>query len=453
VTRTVAALAILLWFFSFAGDGLKSWFTDDDLMHLDGATRMSWGQLAADNALFFHGERRPLTQAVYKAMWGVFRLDPFGYRVVCFALLVGNLALAWWVFRMLSGSDTAATLGVLVFSYHANFSDLYLSTGTLCDLLCFTLFFGAVGWYLRIRLRGRTPSWFESAGLCAMTVLALNAKETAAALPVMLATTEWWYGDRRHWRTTVFCAAPAALLAGARLLLPNEVIANAAFQPQFHWAVLAERWRHYTQLLLYQNEQWRTWEALVFLAGCIGVAVWLRRREAWWGVTLALVAPLPVLFIPPRSLYVMYLGVAGFCLLGGVLAEEIATRLRPQARGAMFGAMLILALWLGPLHTRAKGPASDWYRDMEAKLKAPCETLRWQWPKMARGTRVLFVDDPLPGPPNDDYSLTFYLTLISGDPTLQVVRDKTLREPVAESAWSEYAGVFRLSRSKLERLR
>jgi hypothetical protein len=113
----------------FAGDGLAAYFTPDDMMNLYGA----W-------FLPLAGQERPIGALVYRVIFAGFGLNPVPYRVCCFLLLAGNLVLLFAIAVRLSGSRVVGGIACLLAAYHAHLADLYYSTGTIYDLLCFAFY-------------------------------------------------------------------------------------------------------------------------------------------------------------------------------------------------------------------------------------------------------------------------------------------------------------------------
>ena len=64
--------------------------------------------------------------------------------------------------RVLMFGEGVATL---ISAYHARFADLYYNIGTIYDLLCFSFFYGAFLYYVKIRQSGRMPEVMEMAGI------------------------------------------------------------------------------------------------------------------------------------------------------------------------------------------------------------------------------------------------------------------------------------------------
>jgi hypothetical protein len=79
----------------------------------------------------------------YLIIYKIFGFNPFPFRFVCFALLLINLYLAYRFIESLSNSRATGFLAALLLCYHAWFVDLYYSTGTVYDLLCFLFYFSS----------------------------------------------------------------------------------------------------------------------------------------------------------------------------------------------------------------------------------------------------------------------------------------------------------------------
>jgi hypothetical protein len=444
--REILVLALLVgWFLYFARPGLRAWFSGDDLMNLAGVQGKTVGAIALSLD-------RPVPNLVYKGLYATFGFHPRPYRYFSFVLLAANLVLAFALIRKLSGSLVVAAFAGLLFAYHAQLADLYFSTGTLYDILCFLFYSGALLWYLTIRLAGRALNWKETAGLTALAVLAMGSKEMAVSLPLMLALTEFLYGDRRCWRVPLLSAGVCgAMLAG--VLWATSMTANAAYRPEFTLAVYQARWHNYLSQMLYRGGDWPVRSVWVTLAVVAALAVAVRRKEAWWALGLVFVASVPMLFVPQRSLYAFCLPYFGFCLLAGCVLGRLARLAWPAGAWGPALALATLAIWLYPNHQFIRRYSEQWVGDWDTRVAVAGNTLRHNWPKLAPGAKVYFVDDPFPGGDEGDWTLLYIVRLASGDPKIEVWRERYTPQRVAEAEWGRFAAVFSLSRERLTRVR
>ena len=104
VFGAVCAACILMFFFTGAGQGLAAYFTTDDLVNMNYYQSQPVSSIVKANILFFSPSYRPLGGLFYRSLFAVFGFDPWPYRIGCFLLLTINLALAWRVADLVTGS-------------------------------------------------------------------------------------------------------------------------------------------------------------------------------------------------------------------------------------------------------------------------------------------------------------------------------------------------------------
>jgi hypothetical protein len=445
----LAALAIGAVFFAFAGDGLRAYFTPDDMMNL----YVSWSAPAAD---LLHNDR-PLGALVYRAMFAGFGLNPAPYRVVCFSLLLANLGLLFVFCRRISGSREVAALACLLGAYHAHLADLYYSTGTIFDLLCCLFFFLTFNSYLRIRQKGEV-SWKRSAGLLALYGCALASKEMAVMLPVFVVAYEWIFHRKEAARVLrmpfLWVAAPVtAVYAIWKVAGPHAMTANPAYAQHISLHAFLAASKAYLNDLFYNAIAFSTLKLVVLSAVVVAVAVIARRKDLWFGLCLLMLGVLPFIFIPTRGFFVMYLVLPGWYLFAAAAlvavrealpawAESIAVR--PEAL-ALFVAVMLLLL---PLHHAEKPGGMAWVAGAHQQIRSVLGVVAERFPAMPRGTKVLFLSDPYDA---DDWILTSMFRLQYRDRDLRV--DRVKADPALLAKEAEYAHVFSLDEKGLQVVR
>ena len=129
----------------------------------------------------------------YRPIFALVGFWPFPYRVFCFVFLIANLGLLWLAIRSIAQSREIASLSTLIGAFHPQLVDLYWNNGAIYDILCFTFYFGALLYYLRARHAGPILSVRESAAFMLLYVGALDSKEMAVTLPVLLILYELIY--------------------------------------------------------------------------------------------------------------------------------------------------------------------------------------------------------------------------------------------------------------------
>lgn len=430
----------LVLFTYLAGDGLFAGLFPDEVMNIYGYWRESWPTLLANNVLFFKGAYRPAGAFFYRPLFDLFGFNPFPYRAVCFALLLANLALAFLLARRLSGNLLTASLTAILFAYNAFLSDIYYSSGTVFDLLCFATYAGALLLYARWRGLGRlTPP--RLLAIAALSIFSLNSKEIAVSLPLILIVIELLFHPRgaRDFRAPLLTLLLAGAAVWGRLTGSDSMLTNPAYRPTFSEV------RHvlsvYVGQLLYQLPEAGGAFVQGFLLLIVAAGVFFRHPHIRFACLFSIVVPIPVLLISQRSLYVMYLPMLGFTLLaGGVLALLVSAPFRDSWRA--LPAALLLAAVLLPLHLKYKPEATKWIEPEAAKVRFLAAEFTRQLPLLPKGSRVFFEADPFP---EDDWILTMFFRLHYRDDSIQVGRRKRAGETpngyqhvlsLAENPWT-----------------
>src|SRR6185436_6315112 len=192
--RTFLVAIVVVYVFALAGDGLQAPLTGDDLMNTYRYWSHPISQVIKETLIFFPAEiERPMGAIFYSPLFALFGLNPLPYRIVALALLLANLGLLYLFCFRLSRSREASAIACLLGAFHAHLGDLYYNSGTIYDILCFTFFYLALIYYFRIRDTGAYPGLWQSVTLLALYVTALDSKEMAVALPVMLVAYEFLF--------------------------------------------------------------------------------------------------------------------------------------------------------------------------------------------------------------------------------------------------------------------
>lgn len=443
--RLAAALIVCGIFFVFAGDGLRGYFTPDDMMNLYKASSVGAADLLRQD--------RPVGQFVYRAIYSIAGLNPLPFRIVSFALLLANLALLWRFCIRLSGSREIAALACLLGAYHAHLADLYYSSGTFYDLLCCLFLLAAFDFYLGIRQAGRFPGWHQTVVLLALYAMALGSKEMAVALPLYIVVYESLYGKNLGvWlrRGALFWWLSLPLTAAytvGKLAGPNAMTANPDYAPHFTVHAFFLGWRHYLPDLFYGATGFNDAKVALLFAAMLAVAIYARRREMLFAWVVAFAGALPVIFVPPRGMFVLYATLPGWWLYAAsvlVLARDAVLRRWPRwaaafdVRPEQLALFVGLALLLLPLHRQEK-PAGKWWVEPDYNVvRTVMQSLDRDGP-LHRGAKILFVSDPFD---RGDWILSNMFRLKYHDDTLQV--DRVKDHPEFANSSAEYDRVYTL---------
>lgn len=90
--RILAPLFIFVYFLWFAGPGVNTYFSGDDLMNLHAAWSAPLPELVRSNLLVFTPYSRPLGAAFYRLLYHFFGFDPLPFRLGVFVFLRKRLS-------------------------------------------------------------------------------------------------------------------------------------------------------------------------------------------------------------------------------------------------------------------------------------------------------------------------------------------------------------------------
>ena len=459
------------WLLLFARNGLLAPFSGDDLMNLHGYLSRPLASLIVDNLRYWSTSYRPLGGIFYVLLYRWFGLDPLPFRLACFGLLVLNLGLLGRFTLRLSESREAVFLALLLAGYHAWFVDLYYSTGTVYDLLCYSFYLGAFNVYLGVRGRGLVLSWRRVGMAAALYVCALDAKEMAVTLPLLMAAYEAIYHGRAIWRSRfawLWREGRGVLVTGlltlpyvaGKLMGAGSLVENPAYRLHISPGRYLDAFHLYLNPLLYQEHVFRDPNTIQLMLVLLALAVWRRSRPllfAWCFLTVSL---LPVAFIAHYSGFFLYLPMAGWSLYAAVLlvmarrllvsllvrlvraSEFQAGRMRIASVVAL---PVLLALFLAPHHRRESVKTLRIFQSAQPPSRQIARELIALRPSLPRGARVLFVNDPFSQ--KDEYFLYFLTRLLYRDMSISVERaplGQTLR-----TGHGRYDAVFTFERLRL----
>ncbi|MBI3666525.1 MAG: hypothetical protein HY236_09945 [Acidobacteria bacterium] len=445
--------AYFLW---SSGHGLRAYFTDDDMMNLYRYWVQPWWRVLWDNVIYFSPSYRPMGGVFYRLAYAVAGFDPLPFRLLFYALLLLNLFLVFRFTRRLTGSDEVGVLAALICSFHARFIEIYCNTGTVYDVLCFSFYFAALSFYVATRQGGRLVQGWRLAWFVVLYIGALDSKEMALTLPLMIGIYELVYHtpfspDRFFAGKWLVREGLASVLTFV-LAIPYVVsklfagpLANhPLYTPVLSVGQFMDTWCWYLDQLLY-SPGWFTPFRVIVLFGALSAVAWLRRsRNLKFSLLFIIIIPLPILFIPARGGFAFYVPMAGWALYAAIVIVEIcefAPRriLRIQRPSVFTGAPARLAL-LG-LMVLALVRAHRVQRTWTIPCRSGSEqevirTLARQLGAHKRpppNSRILFVADPFaPGA----YTPKFIVALYYGDRSLTVeqvpARDASQQRPPAQ---------------------
>ena len=435
-----AAAFLLLYFLAFTWRGLFVYFVPDDMMNLYWAYTEPVWRLVATFLVPFTSAYRPTGAALYRSVYELAGFTPFAFRIAAYVFLCLNIWLLYALVRRLSGSPFAGLMAALIGAYHHRALDLYDENGTVYDVLCYTFYLATVLAYSRLREAPSPRRWIVFYLMC---TAALNAKEMALTLPAILLAYEWIYRNRIGSAAFLLSAALAGASLAGKLGAGSKLMNNPAYEREITPARFFENSRFFLSDLFYlPTEALANWGVVLVLGTVIAVAIASHRRDLQLLAIWILMTQLPVLFIPRRSFFVMYLPLAGWAGYLGVLLVrglDWATRVLPEPREpslrAKIAMFLVTAACLAPLHALDKW--AHWSEDRA--IERFRDAVMAAAPNLPKPAKLLFLDDPFP---EDDWLPTQILPLAYDDRQMAVDRRKRMEAPPTADELATYTAIF-----------
>ena len=371
----ISVAILIAYFLHFALPALRGGFRDDEMMNMGicwcaGALKSLlanfafWklfvcpGSALYDLPLYLY---RPAGALYYLPLYHFFGLDPLPYRIVQISILVASIPLVYYLSRRLASSRSIAFLAVLALCYHPRLAGLEFVGAFIYDVLCGFFYFAALAYYVNIRERGTSLSPLQLVGFLALYVMALNCKEMAVTLPVIVLIYELlkshsWVNWKALLRWIRYYAAPS-LIAGlftvfyiyGKLHGSGSLASLDPYRPKYSWDNFTASNAKFVGQLLFAGHT-ITPIALLFLWAFVFIYAFLRRDRtlqlmAFWVV----VVPLPLAFIVPfRGDASLYLLLFGWAVIFAKVTFDLITlmsqflvflgnRALPAAAGATIG--------------------------------------------------------------------------------------------------------------------
>jgi hypothetical protein len=443
----LAGLLIGVYFFLLTRDALGVWFSPDDSMNLYRSWVFPLSKLVRANFLFWETSvfYRPLPAVWYRSLYALVGFRPFAFHLTNLLILAANIFLTYAVARRLSDSREVGAVAALLGCYHSSFAALYFDTGYIYDVLCYFFYFAALLVYLRTRQSGRDLLGWPLAAIAALYICALNSKEMAATLPVVLVVYELLYhhGDLRSRLRSVGLgisvtgAITLAFVVG-RMTGSESLAKQPGYELSFTLRQLLETSRHFLGNLGFSYNSAPTAALIAIWAAMLALALVSRSRTLRFAWLFLVLTPLPIAFSVPRGAPQYYIPLFGWALYAAALLRRIAER-RPQL---VFGATIagLFAFYY------SKGWDVDSVRREAPVVRELSTQLRKAHPQIPRGSKLLFVNDPYdPAWEN----MTFLVQLIYRDDSLIVERLKNMPARPSDDAMAKYQHVFDYSGGRL----
>ena len=472
-----AALAITAYFFFFTDGGLRTGFTHDDLMNLWHSWQDPLPHILKENLLFFLYPLayRPMGTLFYHVFFNAFGLDPLPYRICLLAFLLVNIYLVYAFARRISQSREIGAVTALLHSYHIGFVSLYRNTGTCFDIICCFFYFCALVWYLRIRQQGRLLRPVEYLGVLSLLICALNSKEIAVTLPVLLGVYEMLYHPPSGYKPRILISwlvreggvACWGALIDLAFLLGKIYCANGIGRVAGPYMVRISIVTFMQSMRHDLDEVFVTWGTDLLREPTLAILLLLLFLFAWrsrldyfrFALLFWLIGVLPVAFIPSRSIYALYIPLAGFDLCAATLFIETREWLwrgvqrlthlpdLPGLRQILMFIVLLLAL--GGFYSVKEARIDTWLDRQSRQIASVIDALHAELPTAKKGANMLFLRDPFENVPSVEWATVFITHLLYRDSTIQPDRLWKMPKPPDAARMKQYDYIFTMAGKKL----
>jgi hypothetical protein len=350
--EAICVAVVIAYFLHFALPALRGGFREDEMMNIGicwqaGAFKSLLANVVFWKLFHFAGAAiydlplylyRPGGALYYLPLYHFSGLDPLPYRITQISILVASIPLVYYLGRRLSSSRSIAFLAVLAVCYRPRLFGLAFVGAFIYDVLCGFFYFAALAYYVRIREKELDLRPLQILGFLALYVMALNCKEMAISLPVIVLLYEvfkshGWPDWKAFLRWVRFYAAPS-LIAGLLTVFyvygkthgSGSLASLDPYRPKYSFANFIASNTRFVEELLFTGHA-ITPITLIFLWATVFVYAFVRRDRmlklmACWIV----VVPLPLAFIVPiRGDATLYLLLFGWAMIFAKLAVDLIT--------------------------------------------------------------------------------------------------------------------------------
>jgi hypothetical protein len=329
---TVCVGLLLAYFLHFVAPALGAGFGEDEMMNLYLYWLAGAFKSIQANFCFWSAFPRPAGALYYLPLYHFFSLNPLPYRIVQVSILAATIPIFFYLALLLSGSRAVAFLVALAMCYHGQMASLVLTGSFIYDVLCGFFYFTALTYYVYIREKGLALRPGQLAIFLALYVCALNSKEMAVSLPVIVFIYEalkaprlrdWNEFARRNWRLAI-PAFVAVLVTGIYVYGKLNSLANLeAYRPVYSWHRFTLTNAHFINDLFYDSASRIGRAILIAWPVLFLYAFWRRDRllqlMAFWVV----ITPLPLAFIPSRGAAMYYVVLFGWATIFARLVSDL----------------------------------------------------------------------------------------------------------------------------------
>jgi len=348
----IGVTVLIAYFLHFALPALSGGFREDEMMNLGicwcaGALKSLLANIVFWKLFLCPGDAlyylplylyRPGGAVYYLPLYHFFGLDPLPYRIAQIGILAASIPLVYYLSRRLASSRSIAFLAVLALCYHPRLTGLVFVGAFIYDVLCGFFYFAALACYLHVREKDVPLRPLQLVGFLVLYVCALNCKEMAVTLPVIILIYEFLkspaWPDGKAFLRWIRLYASASLIAGLLTVFyiygkthgSDSLASVDSYRPRYSWANFTDSNAKFVSELLFAGHS-ITPTILLLVWASVFIYAFIRRDRmvqlmAFWIV----IVPLPLAFIVPvRGDAPLYLLLFGWATIFAKVASDLIT--------------------------------------------------------------------------------------------------------------------------------
>ena len=348
----ICVAVLIAYFLYFALPSLRGGFREDEMMNMGicwcaGALKSLLANIAFWKAFLCPGDTlyylplylyRPGGALYYLPLYHFFDLDPFPYRIAQISILVASIPLAYYLCRRLASSRSVAFIAVLALCYHPHLTSLVFVGAFIYDVLCGFFYFAALAYYIRIREQELPLRPLQLLGFLILYVGALNCKEMAVTLPVIVLIYEFLKSPRWPDWNAFLCwirsSAVPSLIAGLLTVFyiygkthgSGSLASLDPYRPRYSWQNFTASNATFAGELLFAGKAIPPVTLMVLWAAIFVYAFIRRDRLLQLMACWIVIVPLPLAFIVPfRGGASLYLLLFGWAMILATIAFDLIT--------------------------------------------------------------------------------------------------------------------------------
>jgi hypothetical protein len=422
------------YFCYFALDSLRARFAPDDMMNIDIYWSEGWWCMLLSQVDIFHNHLRPGGGLFYLPIFQFADLNPLPYHVALILIMAANVVVGYRFAKLLTGSAAVGGLTALIVCCHGRMGALYYHPSTIYDVTCFFFYFAAFGYYLSIRTKYELPGLRQSVIFLFLNLGAINFKEMAFTLPLMLLLYELLYHPpakygwkelfnwcMREGRIALASGTLTAICAYSKLSAGDSLLKIEAYRPVFNLETfLDHNWRFLNEILCFKGLISREM-ALAIWVLLLAIAWFSKRPHLRFCWLFNLLSTLPIVFVPTRGDASLFVPLMGWAIFAATLAWDVIDflarrypfRLLPSPSAHIL-LTLLFVLALGYKTETEKSRLLPYFQESQALTWSVIQQFKAQKPVFPHKSSVIFLHDPFEG-----WDLIFIAKLYSRDPSVR----------------------------------